>query len=263
MRLKGKAAVITGAGQREGDGLGNGRATAVLFAREGANVLLVNRSLASLEGTRELLLREGVDATCMAADISKEDDCAAIVENAVSKFGRIDILHNNVGIVGADGDTTKIERKAWDDTLSVNLTGAMQISKHVLPVMRQQNCGCILHLSSIAAIASYPVISYKASKAALQEFTRWLAFENAPYNIRCNILMLGLLDTPMGIEYHHASSGIPRDELRAQRSATVPMKRMGTAWDTAHAAIFLASDEASYITGAILPIDGGLHTRVG
>ena len=260
MRLKGKAAIVTGAGQREGDGVGNGRATAILFAREGARVLLVNRSMASMEGTRELLLKEGAEAACMTADVSKDDDCVAIVKNAVSKFGRIDILHNNVGIVGADGDTTKIERKTWDETLSVNLTGAMQISKHVLPVMRQQNSGSIIHLSSIAAIASYPVISYKA---ALQEFTRWLAFENAPYNIRCNILMLGLMDTPMGIEYHHATSGIPRDELRAQRSATVPMKRMGTAWDTAHAAVFLASDAASYITGAILPIDGGLHTRVG
>jgi NAD(P)-dependent dehydrogenase (short-subunit alcohol dehydrogenase family) len=263
MRLKGKAAIITGAGQREGDGVGNGRATAILFAREGAKVLLVNRSMASMEGTRDLLLKEGVEAGCMTADVSNDDDCASIVNNAVSMFGRVDILHNNVGIVGADGDTTKIERQTWDETLSVNLTGAMQISKHVLPVIRQQNSGSIIHLSSIAAIASYPVISYKASKAALQEFTRWLAFENAPYNIRCNILMLGLMDTPMGIEYHHATSGIPRDELRAQRSATVPMKRMGTAWDTAHAAVFLASDEASYITGAILPIDGGLHTRVG
>lgn len=216
-----------------------------------------------MEGTRDLLRKEGAEAACIAADISKDDNCAAVVKAAVSMFGRIDILHNNVGIVGPDGDTTKIERKTWDDTLNINLTGAMQISKHVLPVMRQQMSGSIMHLSSIAAVASYPVISYKASKAALHEFTRWLAFENAPYNIRCNILMLGLMDTPMGIEYHHATSGIPRDELRAQRSATVPMKRMGTAWDTAHAAVFLASEEASYITGAILPIDGGLHTRVG
>ena len=112
MRLKGKAAaIVTGAGQREGDGVGNGHATAMLFAREGAKVLLVNRSMASMEGTRDLLLKEGVEATCMTADVSKEDDCAAIVNNAVTMFGRVDILHNNVGIVGPDGDTTKIDSR--------------------------------------------------------------------------------------------------------------------------------------------------------
>jgi NAD(P)-dependent dehydrogenase (short-subunit alcohol dehydrogenase family) len=139
----------------------------------------------------------------------------------------------------------------------------MLISKHALPAMRRQKSGCITHVSSIAAIGSIPVISYKASKAALHEFTRWLAFENAPHNIRCNVLLLGLMDTPMGIEYNHSASGTPRDELRSQRSADVPMKRMGSPWDTANAALFLASDEASYITGAVLPIDGGMHTRVG
>jgi NAD(P)-dependent dehydrogenase (short-subunit alcohol dehydrogenase family) len=139
----------------------------------------------------------------------------------------------------------------------------MLLSQQALSLMRPQKSGCITHVSSIAAIGSIPVISYKVSKAALHEFTRWLAFENAPYNIRCNVLMLGLVDTPMGIEYHHEATGIPRDELRKQRSVAVPMKRMGTAWDTADAAVFLASDEASYITGAVLPLDGGMHTRVG
>ena len=136
MRLKNKVAIVTGAGQRDGDGVGNGRATAILFAREGARVLLVNRSMASMEGTRDLLRKDGVEADCMTGDVSKDDDCAAIMKNAVSMFGRVDILHNNVGTVGPDGDTTKIDRQTWDDTLSVNLTGAMQISKHVLPVMR-------------------------------------------------------------------------------------------------------------------------------
>lgn len=263
MRLKDKVAIITGAGQRQGEGVGNGRATAMLFAREGARLVLANRSIASLEETRDLLRKEGADALCVAADVSKSDECAALVRAVVSKHGRLDILHNNVGIVEPDGDTTRIDSERWTHTLNVNLTGAMHISRHVLPIMREQRAGSITHLSSIAAIASYPVIAYKASKAALHEFTRWLAFENAPYNIRCNVLLLGLMDTPMGIEYHHATSGTPREELRAQRSAQVPMKRMGTAWDTAHAAMFLASDEAAYITGAVLPLDGGLHTRVG
>jgi NAD(P)-dependent dehydrogenase (short-subunit alcohol dehydrogenase family) len=263
MRLKGKVAVITGAGQRQGDIIGNGRAAAMLFAREGARLLLANRSMASLEETRELLRKEGFDAECVIADISKEEDCAALVNAAVSKFGRIDILHNNVGIGGRDGDTVKIERRAWDNVFNVNLTGAMLISKHVLPIMRSQKSGSITHVSSAAAIASYPLIAYKTSKAALHEFVRWLAFENAPHNIRCNVLMLGYIDTPMAIEGYHEATGAPRETIRKQRDASVPMGRMGTAWETATAAVFLASDDASYITGAVIPVDGGMHTRAG
>jgi NAD(P)-dependent dehydrogenase (short-subunit alcohol dehydrogenase family) len=224
---------------------------------------LANRSVASLEETRELLRKEGLDAECVIADISKEEDCAALINAAVSRFGRIDILHNNVGIGGRDGDTVKIERHAWDNIFNVNLTGAMLISKHVLPIMRSQKSGSITHVSSIAAIASYPLIAYKTSKAALHEFVRWLAFENAPHNIRCNVLMLGYIDTPMAIEGYHEATGAPRETIRKQRDASVPMSRMGTAWETATAAVFLASDDASYITGAVIPVDGGMHTRVG
>lgn len=263
MRLEGKVALVTGAGQTQGESIGNGRAAAVLFAREGASLLLANRSTASLEQTRELLRKEGFDAECMVADISNEDDCAALVKSAVSKFGRVDILHNNVGIGGRDGDTINIEKSTWDNIFNVNLDGAMLISKHVLPIMRSQKSGSITHVSSVAAIASYPLIAYKVSKAALHEFVRWLAFENAPYNVRCNVLMLGLIDTPMAIEGYHKATGTPRDTLRKQRDAQVPMGRMGTAWETAKVAVFLASDEASYLTGAVIPVDGGLHTRVG
>src|SRR3954453_23725716 len=263
MRLEGKVAVITGAGQRPGVSIGNGRAAAVLFAREGAKVILANRSMGSLEETRDLLRKEGLEAECVTADISKEDDCAALVSVAISKFGRIDILHNNVGIAGPDGDTVKIDRSAWDNIFNVNLDGAMLISKHVLPVMRSHKSGSITHVSSVAAIGSYPLIAYKTSKAALHEFVRWLAFENAPHNIRCNVLMLGFIDTPMAIEGYHKATGTPRETLRAQRDAQVPMARMGTAWETAKVAVFLASDEASYVTGAIIPVDGAMHTRVG
>ena len=263
MRLQGKIAVVTGAGQRPGEGIGNGRATAIVFAREGAKIFLANRSIESVEETRDLIRAEGCEAECMAADVSNEEHCADVVQSALKTYGRVDIVHNNAGIALPDGDTSRIEQADWDASISVNLTGAMLISKHALPVMRRQKSGCITHVSSIAAIGSIPVISYKASKAALHEFTRWLAFENAPYNIRCNVLLLGLMDTPMGIEYHHKASGTPREELRRQRSENVPMKRMGTPWETANAALFLASDEASYITGAVLPVDGGMHTRVG
>lgn len=263
MRLQGKVAIVTGAGQRPGEGVGNGRATAMIFARQGAKVFLANRSAGSVEETRDLIRAEGFEAECMAADVSVEADCAQLVRSTLGKFGRLDIVHNNAGIALPDGDTLAIERANWDESIRVNLTGAMQISKHVLPPMRDQKSGCITHVSSIAAIGSIPVISYKVSKSALNEFTRWLAYENAPYNVRCNVVLLGLMDTPMGIEYHHKASGVPRDDLRKQRSANVPMKRMGTPWETANAALFLASDEASYITGAVLPVDGGMHTRIG
>lgn len=263
MRLQGKVAIITGAGQKPGEGTGNGRATAITFAREGATLVLANRSLASLEETRTLIEDEGFRAYCMTADISKEADCIALMETTVQEFGRIDILHNNVGIAAIEGDTAKVDRETWDHILDVNLTGAMLLSKHVLPVMREQRAGCITHVSSTAAVMSLPLIAYKASKAALNEFTRWLAFENAPHNIRCNVLMLGYIDTPLAIEGYHAATGKPRDVLRKERDQTVPMGRMGTPWETAKVAAFLASDDASYITGAVIPMDGGLHTRIG
>jgi NAD(P)-dependent dehydrogenase (short-subunit alcohol dehydrogenase family) len=263
MRLQGKVAVITGAGQTQGDRMGNGRAAALQFAREGARLLLANRSMASLNETRELLRMEGFDAECLTADISNEEDCATLVKTAASKFGRIDILHNNVGIGAMDGDTCKIDKRVWDNILNVNLSGAMLISKHVLPIMRSQKSGSITHVSSVAAIATYPLIAYKTSKAALHEFVRWMAFENAPHNVRCNVIMLGLIDTPLAIEAYHTATGKPRDEIRKQRDASVPMGRMGTALETAKVAVFLASDEASYITGAVIPVDGGMHTRVG
>jgi NAD(P)-dependent dehydrogenase (short-subunit alcohol dehydrogenase family) len=170
MRLEGRVALITGAGQRQGESIGNGRAAAVLFAREGAKLVLANRSMASLEETRDLLRKEGLEAECVIAD--KEDDCAALVNVAVSKFGRIDILHNNVGIAGPDGDSVRIDRRAWDNIFEVNVTGAMQISKHALPIMPSQRSGSITHVSSTAAVASYPLIVWGRNAALTKLFTR-------------------------------------------------------------------------------------------
>ncbi len=263
MRLEGQVAIVTGAGQTAGEGMGNGRATAIMVAREGASLVLANRSMASLDETRAQIEQEGYSAHCVTADVALEDDCRALVKEAVDRFGRVDILHNNVGIAPWDGDSATIDRALWDNVLAVNLTGAMLLSKHVLPVMRAQKAGAITHVSSSAAIMSLPIIAYKTSKIALNEFTRWLAFENAPHNIRCNVLMLGYIDTPLAIESNHAKSGKPRDVIRRERDQAVPMGRMGTPWETANVATFLASDEASYITGAVIPMDGGLHTRVG
>ena len=263
MKLRGKVAIVTGAGQTAGEGTGNGRAAAITFAREGATLVLANRSLASLEETKALIEQEGYSAHCIAADISQEEDCANLMQETVRHFGRIDVLHNNVGIACMEGNTVNIERKTWDNVMGINLTGAVLLSKQVLPVMRTQKSGCITHVSSTAAVMSLPFIAYRSSKVALNEFTRWLAFENAPYNVRCNVLMLGYIDTPMAIEAYHAATGKPRDELRQERNESVPIGRMGTPWETASVAAFIASDAASYVTGAVIPLDGGLHLRVG
>ncbi len=263
MRLAGKIAVVVGAGQAEGEGMGNGRATAIAFAREGATVVLANRSLPSLQETQRLIRAEGFDADAVQTDIAVEDDCRALVAHTIERHGRIDVLHNNVGVGAPDGDTAQLDLEQWRQTMEVNLGGAMALCKHALPHLRAQRAGAITHVGSIAAVASLPLISYKLSKAALNELTRWLAFENAPHNVRANLLMLGFIDTPLAIEGYHRFTGTPRDDIRAARHQAVPMGRMGTAWEVAAAAVFLASDESSYLTGAILPIDGGMHTRVG
>ncbi|MDP6832259.1 MAG: SDR family oxidoreductase [Alphaproteobacteria bacterium] len=263
MRLKDRVAIITGAGQSEAAGMGNGRATALTFARQGAKLMLANRSSPSMDETARQVRAEGFAVECMLADITKEADCRDLMAATRNAFGRIDILHNNVGAGTVEGDTAEIDLETWQQCLAMNLTGPMLLSKHVLPIMRAQRSGCITHTSSVASVASLPLIAYKAAKSALEEFCRWLAFENGPHNIRCNVLMLGLLDTPTAIEMYHQTSGLPHEEIRRQRAELPRLGRMGDAWDAANAALFLASDAAAYITGAVVPVDGGLTTRVG
>ncbi|WP_416899763.1 MAG: SDR family NAD(P)-dependent oxidoreductase [Minwuia sp.] len=262
-QLDGKVAIIAGAGQTAGEGIGNGRATALAFAREGARLVLASRSSGPLEDTRDAVRAEGFEAEIITADITSMDDCHAMAAAAMKAFGRIDVLHNNAAIGAFEGDSVNIQPEEWRQVMDINLNGAAFASKAVLPAMREQKSGCITHVGSIAAVAMYPIIAYKASKAALNEFTRWLAFENAKYGIRANVLQLGLIDTPLAIEGYHEATGTPREELRAQRAAQVPMGRMGTAWELAAAAVFLASDAASYISGAVLPLDGALATKIG
>ncbi len=263
MPLQDKVAIIAGAGQTEPDGMGNGRATALTFARAGAKLMLANRSAPSLEETARQVRAEGFDAETMLMDITDEDDCRELMAATIDAFGRIDILHNNVGAGIVDRDTAEIELAQWRDVLDRNLTGAMLLSKHVLPIMREQGAGCILHTSSIASVAMYPLIAYKVAKAALNEFCRWLAYENGPHGIRCNVLMLGLMDTPTALELYHQTSGDPKDLIRLQRNQLPRLGRMGSPWDGANTALFLASEAGAYITGATIPIDGGLATKVG
>ncbi|MFN0089527.1 MAG: SDR family NAD(P)-dependent oxidoreductase [Acidimicrobiales bacterium] len=263
-RLEGKVAIVAGAGQTPGETIGNGRATSILFAREGAKVLLVDRRLDSAEDTAELIRKEGGECETFAADITDESACEALAARCAERFGRIDVLHNNVGIGAGDAGPLKLTEEAWRRILDVNLTGAFLVCKHVLPTMRQQESGAITHISSVAAIASTPMLAYKVSKAGMNALTEALAGSNARYGIRVNAIMPGLMDTPMAIEGYSQIRGVSREQVREDRARQVPLQRQqGSGWDTAYAALFLASDEAKYITGVILPVDGGLHTRVG
>jgi NAD(P)-dependent dehydrogenase (short-subunit alcohol dehydrogenase family) len=263
-RLAGKLAIVMGAGQTPGDTIGNGRATALLFAREGAHVVAVDRRLDSAEETVARISGEGGKSEAVCADATREADCAALVADCVRRHGRIDVLHNNVGIGGGDAGPAHVTEEAWDRILGVNLKSVVFPCKHVLPVMREQRSGAITNVSSIAAVCVTPAVAYKTSKAGINAYTQSLALGNAKYGIRANVIMPGLMETPMAIEGISAGRGIPKDELIRQRHAAVPLgARMGTAWDVAWAAVFLASDEARFITGVMLPVDGGQSARVG
>ena len=264
MRLQDKVAIVVGAGQTPGETIGNGRATSLLFAREGARVLLVDRDLDSALETKSMIDDEGGECTTFEADITREDDCRALARGCLEAYGRVDILHNNVGIGGGDAGPTRLEEAVWDQIMSVNLKGHFLTCKHVVPLMREQQGGSIIFISSAAAVCSVGLVSYKTSKAGLNAFSHALAMGNAKYGIRVNTIMPGLMNTPMAIEGISRARGIPREQLIEQRDAQVPLRgKMGTAWDVAHAALFLASDEAKFITGVVLPVDGGQCARIG
>jgi NAD(P)-dependent dehydrogenase (short-subunit alcohol dehydrogenase family) len=266
MRLQGKIAVIIGAGQGPGEGIGNGRATAIRFAQEGAKILAVDRDIKLAEETATLVTKEGGECVPFAADVTKERTLAAAFMAAHQRWARVDILHNNVGvsIAGGDAPLLEITEEAFDRICAINLRGTVMACKHVLPIMRQQKSGVIINISSIAAWEEYPFVTYKATKAAMIAFTQQVAIQNAEFGIRANVILPGLMDTPMAVDTRARASGKTRAEVAAQRDAKVPLrKRMGTAWDVANAALFLASDEANFITGVALPVDGGALVRIG
>jgi len=264
MRLKDKIAIVVGAGQSPGEGLGNGRATVLRFAQEGAKVLAVDNNLASAEETVAMARPSG-ECAAFAADVTMESSLAKMVEAARRRWGRVDILHYNVGvsIAGGDAPLEAITEAAFDRLTTVNLRGAIMACKHVLPLMRVQRAGVIITISSVAAWENYPNVAYKASKAGLIAFTQQVAIQNAAYGVRANVILPGLMDTPMAVDTRARASGKSRAEVAAARDARVPLRhRMGTAWDIANAALFLASDEANFITGVALPVDGGALVHI-
>jgi len=266
MRLKDRIAIVVGAGQSPGEGMGNGRATAITFAREGARVLCVDRNLASALETVAMIAAKGGTAAAFEADVTREADMAAMVAEAKKRWGRIDILHYNVGvsIAGGDAPPTEITEEAFDRIVAINLRGMVMVCKYVLPVMRVQKSGVILGISSLAAYEDYPYVTYKATKAAMIAYVQQLAIQNAEFGIRANVILPGLMDTPMAVDTRARQSGKSRAEVAAMRDSHVPLrKKMGTAWDVANAALFLASDEANFITGVALPVDGGALVKIG
>jgi NAD(P)-dependent dehydrogenase (short-subunit alcohol dehydrogenase family) len=264
MRLAGKAAIVVGAGQTPGDTIGNGRATAILFAREGAKVLAVDRRLESAEETASMIRDAGGICEAVGADATNEAACKAFVTECLTRFGRIDVLHNNVGIGKGDGGLSRLTEEAWDNVFDVNLKPALFACKAAVPIMREQQSGSIINVSSIASICAAGILAYKSSKAALNAFTHGLAMLHAKHGIRVNAILPGLMNTPMAIESISEARQMPKDELVRARDAVVPLgAKMGTAWDVAYAALFLASEEAKFVTGVLLPVDGGQSARIG
>ena len=248
-RLEGKVAIVTGAGS-SGPGVGNGRAAATLFARAGAKVLLADVSLPRAEETLAMIQAEGGAASAIAADVTRAADCARMVEACMDQYGRLDILDNNVGI-SRRGTVVEVTEAAWDEVMAVNVKSIVLASKYAIPHMAAGGGGAIINISSIAGLRAHSSTPYTASKAAVIGLTISMAADHGPQGIRTNCIAPGLVYTPMVA---------PRmdDDLRAVRSQAAPLGTEGTAWDIGNAALFLASDEARWINGVVLPVDAGL-----
>jgi NAD(P)-dependent dehydrogenase (short-subunit alcohol dehydrogenase family) len=257
-RLKGKAAIVTGAGSI-GSGMGNGKATAILFAREGAQVMLVDLNPEAAEETKRIIDEEGGECIVSKADVSKSSDCKCMVEKCIQTFGRIDILHNNVAL-GAHGGPVETSEEDWDRVIDINLKSIFLTCKYALPYMEKQGSGAIINISSIGALRAspYPTLTYAVSKAGVIALTREVAIQYAAKGIRANAILPGLMKTPRIAYYYKSASDWDVEEMWRRRDAMSPTGKQGEPWDIAYAALFLASDEAKYINGTTLIVDGGL-----
>lgn len=261
-RLEGKIALVVGGGQHPGDTIGNGKATAKLFAHHGAQVVVVDAELDRAESTVAEIREDGGEATACRADVTSEADSMAMVEQAKTSYGGLDILHYNVGIGTGDRGVHATEVDAWRNIHEVNLTGAFLASRAAAPALRERDGGVMLFISSVASVAGVKMSAYKTSKAALNALAHTLAVTHAREGIRVNTILPGLIDTPMAIQGLSATLGVDPDKLREKRNQVVPLgKKMGSAWDIAYAALYLASDEACWVTGVELLVDGGQMTR--
>jgi NAD(P)-dependent dehydrogenase (short-subunit alcohol dehydrogenase family) len=248
-RLKGMVAIVTGAGSR-GPGVGNGKGAAVLFAREGARVCLVDAVLARAEETQAMIRDEGGDCFAMQADVSSSEDCKAIVDETVRRFGRLDVLHNNVGIDPGIVSVVDVDEATWDETMDVNVKSMMLMSKHAIPVMAKGGGGSIINISSISALRPRGLTPYTVSKGAVIALTKAMAVDHAAQLVRVNCIAPGPVYTPMVAEHM-------TPERRAVRAKAAPLGIEGNAWDIGWAAVFLASPESRWVTGQVIAVDGG------
>ena len=248
-RMEGKVAIVTGAGS-SGPGIGNGKAAAVLFAREGAKVLLVDQVLARAEETLELILQEGGEASALEANVISAEDCRRMVEAAVERYGRLDVLDNNVGI-SRRGTVVEVQEEDWDFVMAVNVKSIVLSSKYAIPKMMETGGGSIINISSIAGLRAHSSTPYTASKAAVIGLTMSMAADHGPDGIRVNCIAPGLIFSPMVA---------PRmdDDLREIRKSAAPLRTEGDSWDVGYAALYLASDESRWVNGITLPVDAGL-----
>jgi NAD(P)-dependent dehydrogenase (short-subunit alcohol dehydrogenase family) len=258
-RVAGKVAVVLGGGQTPGQTVGNGRATCLVLAREGAHVWVVDRDLASAQETAAMIREAGGQAQAQQVDQTHEKEVQTLMAAVHKQHGRLDIVHNNIGASLALGDATAdvLTESAFDASFAVNLKSAWFAAKHALGFMRAQGQGSIVSISSVASIQAYPLLGYKTMKAALNAMTENMAAANAPYGIRVNAILPGLMNTPMAIE-NRVAKGQRREDVVADRDRRIPLRgKQGTGWDVANAALFLHSEEAGFITGVTLVVDGG------
>jgi NAD(P)-dependent dehydrogenase (short-subunit alcohol dehydrogenase family) len=266
MRLKDKVAIVVGAGQTPGPTTGIGRASAISYAREGARVFAVDRNADSAGETVAMISGEGGEAQAWVGDATADTDVAAAVSACLTRWGRVDILHNNIGVSvgGGDGPIPEVSADAFDRLIALNLKTAFLSTTHVIPVMRAQEAGVITNISSLGSIINSPNVVYKMAKAALNAMTTQVAISNAHFGIRVNAILPGQVLTPMLTENRIGRNGMTREDIIDQFNAVVPLRnKMSTAWDIAKVAMFLASEDAGFITGVLLPVDGGQGLQTG
>lgn len=260
-RMQDKVVIVVGAGA-SGPGWGNGKAAAVLYAREGAKVFAVDNRLEAAQQTRDLIAQEGGQCTAHATDVASSSSVQDMVQACVRQYGRIDVLHNNVGIVETGGPVETSE-ESWNRVIAINQSSVFLTCKHVLPTMLEQQSGAIVNIASVAALRwiGFPYLAYSAAKAAMIAMTTNMAVQYAAQGIRANCVLPGFMNTPLIREPLAKSYGGDVDSMIEQRDKLSPTGKMGDAWDTAYAALFLASDEARYVNGTQLVVDGGLSAR--
>ncbi len=261
-RLADKVALVVGGGQIPGETIGNGKATAKLFAHHGARVVVVDIEPERAEETVDEIRADGGVASAVRGDVTSEADCAAMVASAKDSYGGLDIVHYNVGLGFGDFGVHGTSLEAWRRIHDVNLTGAFLVARAAVPALQERGGGVLLFISSVASVAGVPMSAYKTSKAALNALAHSLAVTHAREGIRVNTILPGLVDTPMAIQGVSKTIGKSEEETRERRNRLVPLrKKMGSAWDVAYAALYLASDEARWVTGVDLLVDGGQMTR--